>query len=414
MNKPNRKPIPRYLDTIITNLALDHGKMAFISGPRQVGKTTMVQLIGQSFEQSVYKNWDQTEFKRVWAKSPDQIAEEFDLSKIKESRLLILDEIHKSKSWKQKLKGLYDTRGDSFSIIVTGSARLNIYKKGADSLMGRYFNFRLHPFSLREALGLAPNSPELVNETLFSGRPVKSPKGSVAILNELMDYGGFPEPFLRKNKAAARLWRRGRNEKIVREDLRDLSRVQEISQIETLISLLPEKVGSPLSVQSLREDLDVAHDTVSRWLGYLKELYFFFEVKPFSRSIPRSLKKEGKIYFYDWCENTELGAKFENLVASHLLKACHFWDDSGLGQFGLHYLRNKEKKEVDFLISKDSKPWFTVECKNGDTALDTNYQKFSKYTKCPHLQVVFEPDVFRKVDEQTAIVGADRFLAALV
>lgn len=388
--------------------------MAFISGPRQVGKTTLSQIVSQSFDQSIYKNWDQTEFRRIWTKQPDHLTTEFNLARVNQSRLLILDEIHKAPLWKQKVKGLFDTRSEDISIMVTGSARLNVFKKGGDSLLGRYFHFRLHPLSLREALGLRPHSPDLVNQTLFSGKAPHLIKKSQDTLSQLLHFGGFPEPFLKKDESFSRLWRRGRTDKIIREDLRDLTRIQEISQVQALLSLLPEKIGQPLSIQSLREDLEVAHDTVSRWLRYLQELYLFFEIKPFSKRIPRSLKKEGKIYFYDWSDGLEKGARFENFVASHLLKACHYWEDTGAGSFDLHYLRNKEKNEIDFLVSKDKRPWFTVECKYADSNLDTTHQKFSEYLGCSHIQVVLDKDLFRKVNHNTFIMGADFFLSSLV
>ena len=414
MKKLKKKLKARYLTKQIIEIAIENGKMAFLSGPRQVGKTIQAGLIQEYFDESLYKNWDQSEFKKVWTKGPDQIALEFDLNKENQSRLLVLDEIHKSKSWKQKLKGLYDTRGEDFDIIVTGSARLDVYKRGSDSLLGRYYHFRMHPFSLRELIKLIPNSPEETQHQLFEGKSIKTSKEIFEKLITLMEFSGFPEPYLRQSKSVAKLWRKGRNEKIIKEDLRDLSRVQEIGQVEALLTLMPDKIGSPLSVQSLREDLGVAHDTVSRWLNYLKALYFFFEIKPYSRSIPRSLKKEGKIYFYDWTENKERGPRFENLIASHILKACHYWEDTGQGDFQLTYLRNKEKQEVDFLIIKDKKPWFTVECKYKNSSLETAYKKFSKYIDCPHIQVVFEKGIYRKIDDNTWIMGADKFLMCLV
>jgi predicted AAA+ superfamily ATPase len=164
-----------------------------------------------------------------------------------------------------------------------------------------------------------------------------------------------------------------------------------------LVALLPERAGGLLSVQSLREDLEVGHQTVGRWLNYLRELYYHFELKPFSQSVPRSLKKDGKLYLWDWSELDDAGARFENLVASHLLKACHFWTDSGKGAFDLHYLRNKEKKEVDFLVTLKRKPWLTVEAKASAVALDTSFLAFAKHLGLTHhIQIVNAPNIWAR------------------
>jgi predicted AAA+ superfamily ATPase len=384
--------------------------MVFISGPRQTGKTTLAKSYKPEFEQFVYKNWDETLFRRLWTKSPNSIQEEFFLEKIKDRRLLILDEIHKSKGWKQKIKGVYDELGDDLNIIVTGSARLNIFKKGGDSLMGRYLNFRLHPLSYGELTKSKIMTPDEWKNSLFK----KSIKNfNQEPLVKLFKLSGFPEPYFSNSEKILRIWRRGRNEKIVKEDLRDLTRLPELSQVEMLASLLPTKVGSPLSVQSLREDLEVAHDTVSRWLKYLNELFYFFEIKPWSKSIPRSLKKEGKIYLYDWTEIEGDGEKFENLVACHLLKACHYWMDTGEGDFELFYLRNKEKQEIDFVIIKNKKPWLCLEAKLNETKIDhKSIDKILSFTKCPFVQVVMEAGVWRAEGDKL-LASAGRVFSGL-
>ncbi len=407
------QPQNRYLHQEIQTISLSRGKMAFISGPRQVGKTTLALSYEEDFDEFSYKNWDELAVKRAWSKDPNLLIESFHFSKLKSSRLLVLDEIHKAKGWKSRLKGLYDTQKDHLSMIVTGCTRLNVYKKGSDSLLGRYYHFRLHPFSIRDAHQMDPMGPDELEKILFHHRPTSSPF-SFKIINDLFERSGFPEPYLSSSPKIRSLWQKGRKEKIIREDLRDLSRIQEISQIEILCDLLPEKVGSPLSVQSLREDLSVSHDTTTRWLLYLKELYYFFDVTPYSKSIARSLRKEAKVYLYDWTEVRDEGARFENFVASHLLKACHYWEDTGEGLFQLHYLRDKDKNEIDFIILRDKKPWFTVECKLHDKNLGHAYKKFQPQVNCPHIQVVFEEGVFQKVNDQTWIMGVDFFLGHLV
>lgn len=403
----------RYLHEVLWKLALSRNKMAFISGPRQVGKTTMARAYHDQYQQFAYCNWDELSVKKKWSKDPNLLVSDFDFSKIKDKRLLILDEIHKAKGWKGRLKGLFDTKSDLMNILVTGSAKLNVYKKGSDSLLGRYLNFRLHPFSVREVHQLNPLDPEEVEKSLFRDKPIP---GIIQFekLEQLLEFSGFPEPFLAKNKKVHTLWRKGRNEKIIKEDILDLTRIQEISQVEILTSLLPEKIGSPLSVQSLREDLSVSYDTISRWLSILKELYYFYDVSPYSKSIARAIKKEKKIYFYDWTQCEDDGARFENFIASHLLKACHYWEDVGEGDFQLHYLRDKEKNEVDFLVTKNKKPWFMVEAKNQQKTLTKASKVFQNQLNCPYIQVVMDRDVFQKIDSRTWIMGADYFLGHLV
>lgn len=387
--------------------------MAFISGPRQVGKTTLAMDFKNHYDEFIYKNWDDDVFRRLWTKNPSDIVQMFQLAKAKSKRLVIFDEIHKAKGWKQKIKGLYDLNAKDIQIIVTGSARLNIFKKGGDSLLGRYINFRLHPFSYGELSSDSPLSPEVWRAQLFQEKR-KDRKGNQKIIDQLFQMSGFPEPYLENSVKILNIWRRGRNEKIIREDLRDISRLPELSQIEMLASLLPEKVGSPLSIESLREDIGVSHDTITRWMNYLKELYYFFEVKPWTKSIKRSLKKEGKIYLYDWTSVEEKGHRFENLVAEQLLKACHFWTDIGEGNFDLFYLRNKEKQEIDFLIVKDSKPWLTVESKYSDSSIDEKtVSKFKLATKCPHLQVLYSDNIYRIKEENVAIISAAKMFEGL-
>lgn len=253
--------------------------------------------------------------------------------------------------------------------------------------------------------------PEAWREDLF-----KSSKSSQSqeILQQLLEMSGFPEPFFANSLQIKNIWARGRMEKIVREDLRDLSRIPELSQVEMLVSLLPERVGSPLSVQNLSEDLEVSHGTINRWLSYLQELYYFFRIQPWTKSVPRSLKKEPKIYLFDWTEAPDLGQKFENLIASHLQKACHYWTDTGRGNFGLHYVKNKEKQEIDFLLSLNKSPWLLIEVKMSDQHIDKpKIEKFTKYLGCPFVQVVFPPLVRKLYSENILLTSATNFLAGL-
>ncbi|MFH1729668.1 MAG: ATP-binding protein [Pseudomonadota bacterium] len=408
----------RYLKDFINKLALERYKMAFISGPRQCGKTVLSKMILNENKLGSYNNWDDIDFRRIWTKNPKLIYDNIDSKNINKS-IVVLDEIHKERTWKNRLKGLFDTKSPC-KIIVTGSARLNVYKKGGDSLMGRYLNFRLHPFTvgeLHKTVKLKPN--EIIKQIFKEKIPTQNQsKKYFKTIIDLMNLGGFPEPFLEGSEEIARIWRSGRHEKIVREDLRDLSRISELSKVEMLMTLLPAKVSNPMSIQSLREDLEVAHETCSRWLNYLKELYFIFELKPYYKSISRSLKKEEKIYLWDWSELKEKGALYENMLASHLLKSVHFWNDTGKGSFDLHYLRDKEKREIDFLITNDKLPWLAIEAKLKKHELDNNNLAFIKKVNCKHyIQLVLEEDVwdYKKIDDiEILFASADSILPFLV
>jgi len=342
----------RYLEKAVSQ-ALDR-KMVFIGGPRQVGKTTFaLGFLGKKANEThpAYLNWDhpsvppRLRMAELPAREP----------------LLLLDEIHKYSRWRNLLKGIYDTEKSRRKIIVTGSARLDYYRKGGDSLAGRYRYFRLHPFSLRE----------------LSRRPAQSD------LEALIKFGGFPEPLFAQNEAEHRIWKRDRLSRVIREDLRDLEHVREISLIEHLTDLLPSRVGSPLSVRSLREDLQIDHKTAERWLQILENLYVCFRILPYGAPRVRAVKKEKKLYLWDWSSVEAPGPRMENLVASQLLKYCHFIEDTQGHVMELRYLRDTDKREIDFVVLKDKKPLFAVECKSGEKAIGTALRYFSDRTPIP-------------------------------
>jgi hypothetical protein len=378
----------RSLAQPIGDLAFGSGKMALVSGPRQCGKTTLAKMLMATRKVVRYCNWDQVEFRREWAMSPSAIMPPTGSG---QRPLVVLDEIHKDRRWKSRVKGIFDTQTAPCDILVTGSARLNVYMKGSDSLLGRYFGFRLHPFSIREMAGPDVLEPDEALEALFSRsrRPTTSAKDC---LESLMAYGPFPEPLLAQDGRRARLWRRNREELVIRQDLRDLSHLTELGRVEMMAALLPERVGSHFSLASISRDVEASIPTVKRWLDYLKQLYYLFEVKPYTRSIPRSLRREGKVYLWDYAAVADRSARFENLVACHLLKACHFWTDTGCGQFELFFLRNKEKREIDFLIVRDREPWLPVEVKLTDEEPSENWPWFERFLSSRRgLQLVVAP-----------------------
>ena len=259
------------------------------------------------------------------------------------------------------MKGLYDENRSSHSFLVTGSARLDHFSKGGDSLMGRYFYYCLHPFSLME-MNKNPNRKDL---------------------KTLLQFGGFPGPLLSQSKKGFRRWQNSRNQQVVYDDLRDMQRVKEISLIELLLESLPGRVGSPLSINSLKEDLSVSHQTIEHWIKLLEVLYMVFRIPPHKSSKIRAVKKEQKLYFWDWsCIESE-GFRFENLVASNLLKYCHYQRDVKGFKTELRYLRDTDKREVDFLVFQDKKPLFAVECKAQETNLSSHLGYFQKRSAIP-------------------------------
>jgi uncharacterized protein len=392
----------RYLQSSLKSLCFKTGKMAFISGPRQCGKTTMAKFLLAERGEGVYYNWDEIKFRRLWAKDP--------LSVIPHSQngvkpIVILDELHKAKFWKLSLKGVYDSQDNRTDIIVTGSARLNVYRKGSDSLLGRYYHFRLHPFSVAELLAhsniILPDDlmPKLC--ALATQNRVHS-LAADDIFEDLLKFGPFPEPLLAKDEKILNLWTRNRLEKLIREDLRDLSRLPELSQVEMLASLLPERAAQPLSIRSLSEDLEVAYSTIKRWLDYLNALYYIFQIKPYAKSLQRAIKKEKKLYLWDWSEIDKEGACYENLVAGHLLKYCDYLTDTGYGTFELRYLKDRDKHEIDFLIVKNKSPCLPIEVKYSDETPSEHWKKFMDFLKCSvGVQLVTQKNIFKIYEYET-------------
>ncbi len=370
-----------YLERIYRSVLQEHFRdgleMAFLVGPRQVGKTTLARAFEKD---AVYFNWDNDEHRQLILSGPSRVAGHIGLRR---EPVVIFDEIHKFPHWKVFIKGFFDSyaRDAGMKVIVTGSARLDIYRKGGDSLMGRYFLYRMHPLTVGE----------LTTSTVHEGL-VKPPSPlSDEQWGHLLEYGGFPQPFLRSNRRFYNRWKRTRTSQTLREDIFDISRIREVRMVELLADLISAQVGQLTSYASLARKIRASQDSIRNWLGILESLYFCFSVRPWHRNIARSLRKEPKYYLWDWAMVKETGARFENLVACHLLKAVHFWTDTGMGEFGLYFLRNKEKKEVDFLVSRDGVPWFIVEVKTSDTELSPNLRFFQERTGAAHaFQVTME------------------------
>ncbi len=349
------REVKRIYEAIVEEHLMENRQMLFLVGPRQVGKTTTSLQVSEPFKHHHYFNWDnQTDREKIVA-GPDAIAEVMQLQILKKGMpVVIFDELHKYGKWKTFLKGFFDKYSKYVHIIVTGSARLDVYKAGGDSLMGRYFSYRLHPFSVAEML-----SPTLKKTEISDPKKI-----SEADFNNLLAFGGFPEPFLKHSPQFYRRWKRMRTQQLFEEDLRDLTRIQELGQIQVLAEVLRQQVGQLTSYTELAKKVNVSLDTIRRWVETLKSFYYCYTIQPWSKNVVRSLLKEPKVYLWDWSYATDVGARSENFIASHLLKAVHFWTDRGWGDYELFYLRDKEKREVDFLVSKDGQPWFLVEVKN--------------------------------------------------
>lgn len=326
--------------------------MVFLYGPRQVGKTTLsLAFIKKGRENHpAYFNWDyRSDRKKI-------LSEEFPPYE----KILIFDEIHKYSRWRNFLKGLYDKQKSLRQFLITGSGNLKHYNRGGDSLQGRYYSYRLHPFSLREL----------------------NPKPTKKDLNALLNLNGFPEPLFAGSQKILKRWRNERISQLIREDIRDLERVRELDLMEILMDTLPKKVGSPLSIKSLKEDLEIAHETVERWICILESLFVCFRISPFGPDKIRAVKKERKLYLYDWSSIDNPGTRFENLVACQLLKHCHFIEDREGEKMELRFLRDTDKRELDFVVLRNKKPLFAVECKSGDS-LSSHLIYFQKRTKIP-------------------------------
>jgi predicted AAA+ superfamily ATPase len=342
--------------------------MVFLSGPRQCGKTTLAQGIGQEATTS-YFNWDVAEHRRLLR-----------AGRIEESaKLWIFDELHKFRQWRNWLKGLYDLHHQNHQILVTGSGRLELYSRGGDSLQGRYFLHRLHPFTLSEWLDLPAPDIATLREL-----PAEPPAGAAQALEDMLRRGGFPEPLLSGSQRQADRWRLAYGQRLIRDDVRTLELIRDLDRLELLYERLPDLVGSVLSINSLREDLEVAFETVRSWLSVFDRLFVCFRLPPFGTPRIKAVKKEQKLYLWDWSRPASAAARLENLVALHLLRLQH-WCEDVLGQrVEARYFRDVHGHEVDFVMLKDKKPWMAVEVKSSEQTVDPGLKYFLERVRVPY------------------------------
>jgi predicted AAA+ superfamily ATPase len=316
-------------------------KMVFLSGPRQAGKTTLAQAIAGRRPGAQILNWDVLADRRVmlaqsWA--PD-------------APLLVFDELHKMKDWRHWLKGVYDGRRPGQSILVTGSARLDAFRQAGESLAGRYFSWHLLPVTVREFVAGAGVSPE-------------------DALSRLLQRGGFPEPLLAETDADAQRWRQLYLDGLIRDDILEFSRIGEVRAMRLFVELLRERVGSPLSLASIARDLQVSPTTLARYLEILESLHIVFVVRPYHRNIARALLKEPKVYLSDTgLVKGDDGARFENACAVMLYATVQQRRDAEGVDTALHYIRDKERREIDFVVCEQGEPVQLIECKWSDASV---------------------------------------------
>ena len=369
--------VQRYLaEQVVSDLAR---KMVFVAGPRQVGKTTLAKHLPDA--QAGYLNWDINEHRsRILA------------GNLPDSDLWLFDEMHKYRAWRNFLKGLYDGRGPSQRILVTGSGRLDLYRFGGDSLQGRYHLLRLHPFSFAEL-------------QLSTGRE----------LRDLLTLGGFPEPWLGGSEREARRWSMQYRSRIVEEEATSLEGIRDLGQAEATLIALPERVGSPLSVNALRELLRVSHHTMSAWLDAFERLYTIFRLQPLTGRNSRAVRKETKHFHFDWSIIPDAGARFENLVACHLLKWVHWRRDAFGDDLALRYYRDRDGREVDFVVTDRGEPSLLVECKlsDGDPTRGLKYLS-GKFPNAEAWQVAAEGRKHYRTAAGIRVAPAETLLSRLV
>ncbi|HWW50182.1 MAG TPA: AAA family ATPase [Verrucomicrobiae bacterium] len=361
---------PRFYKALLADHLERHRQMALVSGPLQVGKTTTCRSVSDQ-----YLNWDNADDRRLLLRGPAALAEALQLERLRaQPPVTTLDELHKYTKWKGLLKGFFDSYGDRVHLIVTGSSRIDVFRRGSDSMMGRYFLYRMNPWSVGESL-----------RTDLPQREIQTPEEvPSAEWDALWEHGGFPEPFLRRDTRFTRRWRSLRHEQLSHEDLREVAHVSDPGTMETLMQILAEMSAQQLIYSNLAREIQVSVDTVKRWINLLARLHYGFMIRPWFSNVAKALRKEPKWFQRDWSGVADDGARAETFVACHLLKAVEGWTDLGFGDFELRYLRDKQKREVDFLVVRDRNPWFLVEVKLSDTALSSWLGYFQAQTKAEH------------------------------
>jgi predicted AAA+ superfamily ATPase len=406
--------LPRLAARMAFDPELTGRKMIFLAGPRQAGKTTLArEWLARRGCSDLYFSWDDPKVRAAHRRDP-HFFESAARALGRKDPWIALDEIHKASRWRDLLKGWFDLFGGEFRFLVTGSSRLDLLRRGGDSLVGRYFLFHLFPLSMNEVLRAEPRLELPAWLTGSRGTSWHAPPAAADEFPRYFERGPFPEPFLAESDRFARRWRDEYLSLVIRGELRDLTRIVELDRVETLVSLLPGTVGSPLSFSSLARDLEVAHTTVKQWMEALSRLFLVFGVPPHHRRVRRALRKERKWYFTDWSHVSGEGARLENLVASALWQACRTWTEAGHGAFELRYFRTLDGTEIDFVVLREGKPAAAVEVKQGDLKPSPPLvRRAGPLGAVPGIQVVGMPGIARRAGEGLWVVSAERFLCTL-
>lgn len=406
--------IKRHLEKICFDPKIGR-QMRFISGPRQSGKTTLAKAFLADHDSSeLYYSWDLRLVRDAF-----KADESFFESAIRKAKArgkmpwICFDEIHKMPHWKNILKGIFDRFEDDCRFIVTGSARLEWFRKAGDSLAGRYFPFRLNPLVLSEVAG-RPAAELRRGETAAEFIRGKFESGHVEpeLLDRLLQFSGFPEPFTVADVSFYRRWQRDMVDALTRDDIRDLTRILAVEHVATILQLLPERVGSPLSLNALREDVETSYTAVKNAVRAMELTYAIFTVSPFSRKIARAVKKERKAYFYDWGRCLDPAKLFENYVAVELKSMIDLWHDAGIAEFDIMYVRTKDGKETDFLVTQNRDPWCLFEAKLQDGPIPRHHAvQASALGGIPFVQIVREEGILKKEARDFYRMSASRFFA---
>ena len=389
--------------------------MVMLAGPRQAGKTTFARsIVAKDFSDAIYFNWDVAKDKRRLIADPVFFSKE-PRGSVSSRPLVILDEIHKYRDWKNYLKGVYDQFAGEYQFLVTGSGRLEFSRKAGDSLAGRFLKFHIFPLTLAELSGHRRVLKDFMDNPLEGFDDAPAGKTAEAF-KSIWEFSGFPKPFIKGRKVFWSTWATAYGQQIVRDDLRTVADIRNLDTVETLFALVPSRVASPLSINNLAGDLQVAFDTVKNWLLLFDSFYLTFRLAPWTGKITRSILKERKIYLFNFPVIENEAARFENLVALEFLRAVETWNDHGLGKFSLHYLRNKDKQEVDFLIVENNCPFLLVEAKLSDEAPAANLLTFQNYLNVPAVQLVGKEGVkriYQNGKNSVLVVTAHRWLSTL-
>jgi uncharacterized protein len=390
-------------------------ELIMLAGPRQSGKTTFARdIVAREFLDTVYFNWDLQKDKQRLITDPGFFAKE-PRSSMSSRPLVILDEIHKYRDWKNYLKGVFDQFASEYQFLVTGSGRMEYSRKAGDSLAGRFLKFHIFPYTVAELSSRRKTLRDVITNPLEGFDD--SPAGETAeAFKALWELSGFPEPFTRGRKAFWSTWSAAYGQQIVRDDLRTLADIRNLDTIELLFALVPARVASPLSINNLAGDLQVAFDTVKNWLLLFDSFYLTFRLSPWTAKISRSILKEKKMYLFNFPVIDDEAARFENLVALELLRAVETWNDHGWGRFSLHYLKNKEKQEVDFLMAENNQPFLLVEAKLADDTPAASLLMFQNQLNIPSVQLVKREGIkkiYRNGEESVLAVTAHRWLSSL-